>query len=459
MQEALLLIIFFLCFTFITVTNIKRGIFFLFLLLPTYLIDFNIGPLPTNMLEVMLGIIVIIWMSKQRIQIIKWCKQIYSNNFFLTASVFLFILAATTSIFNGINPIEALGEWKSFYIEPIFLTAVLTTTLKSKGQLKNVLSAILISGLATSVLAVYQHFTGAWVPYSFWENNNAFRVTAWYGFPNAVGHFLAPTVIIAVYLIYDYFKNSSVKLSIKIKKLFLDCFPYLKKKTTTFQKLKPKGVTILAILTAPMAVLGIIFAKSMGAVVGVVGGLAILILFSRFRWWAIGAGVVCLMTVFSLPPNNVIKQELLLKNRTGQLRIDMWKQTYSFLTDNPISGAGISAYKEKIVPYRKKPNIETFHHPHNLWLTMWVNLGLLGFIAFNWILIWFYKQAFFETKYDKIKLKQELALFSTSLFTTFLVMGLVDSPYIKNDLALLFWFPIAIMLIKNSLKIECKPSS
>jgi len=150
----------------------------------------------------------------------------------------------------------------------------------------------------------------------------------------------------------------------------------------------------------------------------------------------------------------VLKQELLLKNRTGQLRINMWRQTYNFLSDNPIFGAGISAYKEKIVPYRKNPNIETFHHPHNLWLTIWVNLGLLGFIAFNWILIWFYKQSFFETKYNNIKFNQELALFNTSLFTTFLIMGLVDSPYIKNDLALLFWFPIALMLIKNSLKTE-----
>ncbi|PSO45320.1 MAG: hypothetical protein BRC22_01155 [Parcubacteria group bacterium QH_9_35_7] len=450
----LLLIIFFLCFTFITIVNLQRGLFFLFLLLPTYLIDINIGPLPTNMLEIMLGIIVLVWAFQKRAQLVTRCKQIYSNNFYFIIGAFLFILAATISIFNGIDPVEALGEWKSFYIEPIILTIVLATTLKTKAQLKNILSAILISGFVTSLLAIYQHFTGAWVPYSFWENNNAFRVTGWYGFPNAVGHFLAPTVIIGVYLIYDYFKNSTKGIANKIKEVFLDCIPHLNKESTTFLRLKSKWITILAILSAPAALLGIIFAKSTGAIVGVVGGLAILILFTKFRWWAIGVGLACLMIVFYLPSDSMLKQELLLKNRTGQLRINMWRQTYNFLSDNPISGAGISAYKEKIVPYRKNPNIETFHHPHNLWLTIWVNLGLLGFTAFNWVLIWFYKQSFFETKYNNIKLNQELALFSTSLFTTFLVMGLVDSPYIKNDLALLFWFPIALMLVKNSLKRE-----
>ncbi|MFB6181362.1 MAG: O-antigen ligase family protein [Candidatus Magasanikbacteria bacterium] len=451
MQTALL-ITFFICFTFLSFTRFNLALSILFLLLPTYLIDFSIGPIPTDMLEVMLGLVVLAWLVKKRKKIIKEVKQIYKRHRWLVVGVSLFVLGATISIFNGLDPISALGEWKSFYIEPIILAAVLTTSLDSKEELKNILFAIVVSGFAVSILAVYQHFTGFLVPYSFWENNNAFRVTAWYGFPNAVGHFLAPAVIIASYLVYDQIRTKPIGWLDKIKH-FLYSLPHIFKKNNkpdrTKKETKNTLILTISLLAVPSGLLGIIFAKSTGALMGVLGGLGVLLLFSKWRWWAVTLGVVGIIGVFLLPRGNNIRQELLLQNRTGQLRIDMYQQTFEFIEDQPVFGAGISAYKQKIIPYRDNPNVEVFHHPHNLWLTIWVNLGIVGLIGFVWVLFWFYYFVGPKEKYEQIKTQQELKLLATSIFTTFLVMGLVDSPYIKDDLALLFWFPIALALLSE----------
>jgi len=39
------------------------------------------------------------------------------------------------------------------------------------------------------------------VPWEFWENRNTYRVTGWYGFPNAVGLFIAPLIPLSLYLL------------------------------------------------------------------------------------------------------------------------------------------------------------------------------------------------------------------------------------------------------------------
>ncbi len=239
----LLLTAYCLLFTYLTWKNFHSGLFLLFLLLPTYLIRFNIGPLPTTLLEVMIWILIIIWLIKYNRSIIFNLKSLILNHKSLFIAVALFLIAATISVFTSIDLRAAAGEWKAFYFEPILVFIILITSLNKNNfnnnqkisnfqispatagsrlhsgtiskqfsiykflnfQISNpiniVIYALILSGLFTSLLAIYQHFTGWLVPYSFWQNHSTFRVTAWYGFPNAVGLFLAPLVPLVIYLI------------------------------------------------------------------------------------------------------------------------------------------------------------------------------------------------------------------------------------------------------------------
>ncbi len=398
----------------------------LFTLLPTYLLRFNIGFLPTTLLEILIWIIfaafiVQIVREKSFAQIrqekIKWIRE----NKMLFISICLFLTAATISVFTSINTRTALGEWKAFYVEPIIIFFILILGVREKKYIRAMLIGLLLSGLATSILAIYQHFTGWMVPHAFWANRDTYRVTAWYGFPNAIGLFLAPLFILALYFVID---------------------GYTKLKVGQHNISRPSfAVAVLNIITIPFA---IFFAKSTGAIIGVAGGIGLLLIFwKKTRWWAISLGLVGFASLILLPNTHPIKQELLLQDRSGQIRISIWGETARFLKDNPLTGAGLASYSEKIKPYHTTVNgegIEIFHHPHNIFLTMWVNLGFLGLIAFVGIIG--------SVLYTQFKKRNGLSVFNyfvIAAFITIIITGLVDSPYIKNDLSILFWIMIGLL--------------
>lgn len=407
--------LFIVIFALIVWYRFELGLFLLFFLLPTYLIRFKFFTIPVTLLEMMLLVIILIYLvgTKNDLSLKTKFLEIKSKikqNPSLTIAIFTFLLAATISVLTSIDTRSALGEWKAFYIEPVLIFIILIATIKNPKQINNLIFALVLGGLITSLLAIYQKFTGWYVPWTFWENGNSYRVTGWYGFPNAVGLFLAPIIPLAFYLI--------------------------KQKANLWQY-------IISIISIPLSILAIIFAKSTGGLIGVIASIGLLLIFwKKTRWPTIILGTLCLIGLFIIP-ENPIKQELLMQDRSGQLRVAMWGETIEFLSDNPIFGAGLASYKTLIYPYRIDKWIEVFHHPHNIFLTMWVNLGILGLIGFVWILVWFYRVGIMYFK------NNHLTKYLLATMFTMIVTGLVDSPYIKNDLSLVFWLLPALMVISS----------
>jgi len=491
----LFLAIFIVAFLIITWRNFNAGLFLLFLLLPTYLIRFDIGPLPTTLLEVMLWIVIGIFTTQTILNRIKKNKKLQSSVFslhiftlypFLIIGITLFLLGATISIFTAVDIRSALGEWKAFYVEPVLLALILllSNTSPTKGSirqehsiftsspyegepttavgegvsmfariaplaspliggiLKAVVFGLVFSALATSILAIVQHFTGWLVPEAFWANGDTFRVTAWYGFPNAVGLFIAPLVPLALYIFIqklNLLQRRNLKFEMRNLVILISCFLFL--------------------ISAPLA---IIFAKSTGALIGLITGLGLLLVMNKkTRWWNITLATCTIGAIVLLPllgggweGVRSIKDELTFQDRSGQIRVAIYKETIALLKDHPIRGAGLASYSERITPYHTTVNgegIEIFHHPHNIFLTIWVNTGLVGLIGFVLILVWFYTRiAYHITRNnEQSPISNHKSLFLLASMTTLLVSGLVDSPYIKNDLAVLFWILIALLIISS----------
>lgn len=400
----------------------------LFTLLPTYLIRFQIGPLPTTVLEILVGITIIAWVClKIRNRDYSLLKNIPEQKIFLMA-VGLFLLGATVGIFVSPNLRAALGEWKAFYFEPIILALVVLDSVKTKEDVTKVLGGLLLGSLTTAILGVYQHFTGWLVPHSFWANRDTYRVTGWYGFPNGVGLLLAPLIPLAIYLGLESWK--SIKEKVELRKNYL---------------LGTLG--ILFFVSAPFA---IFFSKTTAAMVGLAAGLGVLLLcFKKTRWPALVLGGIGFISLFFLP-NNPITNELLAKDYSGQLRRDIWNETVTYLKLHPMVGTGVAGYSTEIAPFRHNKKIEIFHHPHNTFLTMWVNIGLIGLIGFAALLGWFYRTVIKNLK----STNRTLAVTLLISMSVWLVMGLVDSPYIKNDWALIFWLFIALAALTTKLNLS-----
>lgn len=164
---------------------------------------------------------------------------------------------------------------------------------------------------------------------------------------------------------------------------------------------------------------------------------------------------------------------------SGQIRRQQWKETIQMLSDGRyISGAGLSNYQEavktfhqegifvknddpdwyrKVVwndEYKKKvwQPVEIYMYPHNIFLNFWTEIGLLGALLFTWLIgRYFYEAIRLQSKLDRAARMMALGLIGA--MSALCIHGLVDVPYFKNDLSVLFWLLIALLGI---LKIKRK---
>jgi len=366
----------------------------------------------------MIWIVCVIGLIKHARHIEESVITLFRKHTLFTIGTVLFLIAATISIFTAVDMRSALGEWKAFYIEPFALFLVLYLSRESIELRTDVLLPLTLSGLATALLAIFQHFTGWMVPWAFWENQATYRVTGWYGFPNGVGLFLAPLIVMATAILWQRFFVSSGK----------------NWKLETGNWIFSSILLPASILLIPTGILAVYYAKSTGGLIGILAGIGILFLINKkTRWPAVAVGVIGLVSLLSIPSLASLKQEVFFQDRSGQIRLSMWQNTMDLLKDRQLLGAGLASYDTRIVPYHTTVNgegIEIFHHPHNIFLTIYVNTGLLGLIGFVLMIIGISVSAY---------KKSGAWLLVTAVLTTFVITGLVDSPYIKNDLAVLFW--------------------
>lgn len=413
MIGAILLIIFCFVFAFLSWRSLLWGVIAISGLLPLYLIRFHLGFLPMTLLEAMILILFLVFLFKNEFRIRDLVSKIPSA---WLAIISIWLLVATISVFVSPDKRAALGIWKAYFLEPILFLIVFINVVK-KEDLKWIFRALGFSAIYISLFAIYQKFTGFAIPNLFWQAAETRRVTSVFGYPNAVGLYLAP---IAVFYFGWLFQRG--------QKIFWQIFKV--------------AVIILSFLA-------IIFAVSEGALAAVfLGALAIVLAIKKSRWPALVGLVILLIIVFSSPTvKELVWQKITLKDFSGQLRITMWGETIKMLKDNFFFGAGLSGYQELVAPYHKAKHIEIYLYPHNIFLNFWSELGLLGVVTFILIMIKFFWDsltAFFKTIHPEDK---NLLLALIGAMAAILIHGLVDAPYFKNDLSVLFWLVVGSLII------------
>ena len=98
-----------------------------------------------------------------------------------------------------------------------------------------------------------------------------------------------------------------------------------------------------------------------------------------------------------------------------------------------------------IRPYHEDARVEIFLYPHNLLLAVWVELGLAGLLIFLTILYQFFRACFSPPHGGRGNARGwGLRAGLVVALSVILIHGLVDVPYFKNDLAMLFWVIVAL---------------
>lgn len=434
----ILITIFFILFAVFAWRRLEWAIYAVIVALPAYLIRFELFYIPMTLLEGMILIVFATWLI-QRIKIKELRLKNLGNNFIIPIG--LFFIAATISVFVSSDVRAALGIWKAYIIEPILFFIVILSTIKTQKQTVQLFWAIAAAIIIPGLLAIYQKFTGAFIPNELWADAATRRVTSVYGYPNAIGLFFAPVLTGAIAMIVH-----------KIAELFRKRLP---------EKEKEKLVIKLSLFSiiALIAGLGILFAQSKGAVLGVLIGILFYALFWKGNRLIFGAVLIVLALAAITQPSlrTLVGEAQVAGGGSLEVRTAQWQETWQMLKTRPLQGAGLAGYQTRIMPFHTNDHIEIFLYPHQIMLNFWSEMGLLGLIAFIWIVVLFFvytHDVYQQTEPEQRHLPKAIA----GGMVTILAHGLVDVPYFKNDLAVMFWLMIAIMIIFDQLSREGKLS-
>ncbi len=427
MLLGVLLILFFACFFYLASRNLLWGLILIAAFLPSYLIRFEILGIPLTVLEGMILISAAIWLIKSGRKNLKSQISNLKNYREWRAAIGLFLLAATVAVFVSPDLRAALGIWKAYFIEPALFFLVLVTTVKNRVEAEKIILGLVLGALPVAIFAVIQKFTGWLIPNPFWAAEATRRVTSVFGYPNAVALYLAPIVPFCIYLLIKVLKEQRTKNKEQNQKMFF--------------------IACSLLLALGSFLLAIIFAQSAGALLALatVAALAGLI-YKKTRYWAVGVVVLFFLIVPFTSFREPLSQEVLLRGRSGQLRLNMWGETVEMLRARPIFGAGLAGYQSAVEPYHILNWAEIYLYPHNLFLNFWTETGLAGLAGFLLLVLNFYRLGIKRTRNDELGIRnQGLMLALLAAMTVILIHGLVDAPYFKNDLAIMFWLLLGLM--------------
>jgi O-antigen ligase len=92
-------------------------------------------------------------------------------------------------------------------------------------------------------------------------------------------------------------------------------------------------------------------------------------------------------------------------------------------------------------------------HPHNIFLQVWVSIGLFGLLAFVAFLVLFYWLFATILRYLSQQQREDcehwrwMTVGAAACMLAAIIQGLVDSSFLEPDLSFCFWLLVATLLI------------
>ena len=374
-------------------------------LAPAYVVRWRIAFVPTTLLEIAILLTVAAFAvetARQRSPVV-WRGP-------FTFPALAFLLAGAISVLVAPDRRAALGLYRAYFIEPIAFGVIVATIVDSNRRALMLLGGLaaggLVAGAANSIVVLAA------------LRAHALDVTLTppvviYNTSNAVALYLVPLVAVSAGIV--------------------------------FYGVNPKLRLVSGAFTA-LALIAVVLSFSRGGYLAsgaVALGLAVM---HRRRWWWLAAGLVAALIALRIPQISArVYTEIDLTNGRNTLvgRFHLWDAALQMLSHHPLFGAGLSGFAAALAPYWNPTHIDRFTYPHNIVLNFWTETGVLGVVAFAWILVTGFRVSWRGWRKSDIDWRPiHLGVFFA--LVAVIVHGLVDVPYFKNDLSLEFWTLVAI---------------
>ncbi len=458
MLDYIVLFVTYLGWAVLVYKSTRISILLLPLFFPLYLIRFDIAGMPLYFIEglILISAIPIFYnLLRGKHDILE--KGTVSKLLYLAKSPFLtkkkpfsefvkspflpitlFVIGAL--IGSAIVPDEsykhALGILKSWVIIPLIYFFILYRTIKTKEDIQFVIYSYIASAFVLSMMAMFQAVSGQYITIDS-------RVSGPFESANYLAMYIAPALVFTSVRILQTFihgvvESASVRWNLFERRIYLSGI-----------------VSILFVV--------LILTQSYGGIVGVFVTVFCYMIYERFKTTnketktfltkiIVFITVVIVLGVGLAAALNVEKFQNLVKvdeHTSIATRLEIWEVGAKLIKENPVLGIGLGEYERM---YSERATELLGHQPyelarlhsHNLYMETWLNAGLLGVIAFFWLLI----ATFIHVKKTVTSLSVEIRqiMVAVSMMLVYILLhGLIDVPFWKNDLALLFWLIIGVL--------------
>jgi putative inorganic carbon (HCO3(-)) transporter len=364
--------------------------------------------------------------------------------FWLPISVFL--LFAAISITVAYRSDLALRDFRKEIFAPLLYFVLVLLYIRSRHDVIRLLAALVGTGTLIALLGIGQ--------YLFFKNTMALedgvrRVYAVYGSPNSIGLLFDYILPIALAALLGRVRWSSRLLALSVSALMF----------------------IVLFLT-----------HSLGAWVGIAVAALFVVVFSvrSRKLLSIGSLVVLLLVVGVVVVYHAQLLDYIVNRHadefgtgTAAKRIYLWQTALNMIHGSPWFGYGLDNW---LCHYSKNTicdsnlhyywilqdpaghptglqNEPFLSHPHNIFLHVWVSIGVFGLLAFVVVLIlfyWLFTQIFLSLRSAPANHREQLRWMTLGVGAAMLaalVQGQVDSAFLEQDLSFCFWTLVAALLL------------
>lgn len=298
-----------------------------------------------------------------------------------------------------------------------FLTVGL---VNSKEMLKKSVSVLSVSLLLVSAYGLYQNFSGnisaEWIDTEMFDSIGG-RVVSTFENPNMLGLYLIlllPLLAAAMIGEKNWWKKPGHVLSFAA------------------------GAGCLIYTFSRGAWLGFLFAT-----------VIFLLMWNKRTMGLLLAGVLALPMLIPYLPESIVSRFTSIGDLTDtstNYRVYIWRGSAKMAGDYALTGIGVgeSAF-DRIYPYYSFAGIEKAPHAHNLFLQLFIEVGIFGFIVFLALLICMFQSGFSLAKHGGDKEVRLIGCGALCGVLAALVQGMTDYVWYNYRVFFVFWLTIGLV--------------
>ncbi|MBV1759123.1 MAG: O-antigen ligase family protein [Dethiosulfatibacter sp.] len=304
------------------------------------------------------------------------------------------------------------------YTSILLFTALVTVTINDDKNAMILIHMITATVLTVSMYGLYQVYAGAPVDPSWLDESlsgNVIRIYSVFGNPNVFGEFLTLTLPI-VFAGFNLIRNKKVKVA--YGSIFL------------------------------LGMLNVLLTFSRGSMLAIFIVMVMIVIFKDRKYLP----VLVLMLLVSplILPSSIIERVLTIfqgGDTSTSYRVSIYMASYDMLREHVFTGVGLGNFKVLYNAYAYSA-AKSFH-AHNTVLMVFIELGLMGLLAWLFMMFIWVREIFSAQKTDSAWSYYAFAAFAGVMGCT--LQGMVDHIWHNYDILFFYFLMIALGFIASNI--------